>query len=332
MTTERLAKAVEVKYVLKLASTKLDEAKKEIKLAYQLHVSETAKEPVISKVSKEFNEPETTKLVEIMEDLVKNINDYDAPTLFTQVNEVLKIISEYKKDPEKKVRNFIHDAIRIKRQSDIQYREHIKSKYETALTRIFGLLEKAAIKLKTLVPEGSLAGGLIEPQRKELSKDKIQRFLITPEAQAMGLTTLDIVTKVLEYPELRQKLTTVINAIDRGHRPADAPELSREVEYLAQLIRQRLSDNDSYFEHGAEPETEVSEDELAKIKELKEKSKLRKEEAARLERERMQPLIQQRDDAHAQRIIEEDRQRLIRSDGVLKFLDKLLLKGTYENS
>jgi len=336
MRTEELARVVEAKYVLKLAAPSLqqvlDEAKKEIKLAYQYHVSETAKEPVIRKISEEFKEPETIKLVDIMEDLVQNMNDYDATKIFARVNGVLRIISEFKKDPDKKVRNFIHDAIRINRQSDIQYREHIKSKYETAITRISGLLEKAAKKLKAFVSEGTLEGGLVEPQRRELSKDKIQRFLITPEAKILGLTSLDIVTKVLEYPDLRQKLTTVINAIDRGHRPADAPELSREVEYLAELIRQRLLNNEAYFEYGAEPLTEVSPEELAKLKKLKEKSRLREEEAARLEQERMQPLIQQRDEEHHQKVIENDRNRHVRSEGVVKLLNKLLLKGTYENS
>lgn len=334
-TVIRLAEIIKNKYSLHAEAASLKEivdgAKKEIILAYKHHVSEAAKEPVLQLVATQLHEPWTKKFVKSITDLVATIDDLPPAEIFTKTNELLGMISEYKKDPENKVRNHIHDSIRINRESDRKYREHVKSKFETSIKGLSGLLEKAALKLKAFVPESTLSGGAVDPKRKELSRDQINMFMYTPVAAAYGLNNMEMMTKILEDHELRQKLTTIINAIDRGHRPIDGPEMRESVSELAELSRQKFSTNTGYFEHGMEPQTETDPEELLAA----ELARQKKEQTAQIiedkKRQRLEPLIRERDERARQQGIERDREYHVRSDGVLKLLDKLILKGTYEN-
>lgn len=340
MRTARLAQILEMKHSLKISEATsprqiVDDAKKEITFAYKYHFSEDAKDPVLQLVATQFNEPWTKKLVSAMTELVANLDEYDLAEIFQRTNSILGAIAEYKRDPDKKVRNFIHDAIKISRESHKNYREQVKSKFETALRRVSGLLEKAASKLKAFLPEDvPLAGGLMEQQRRELSKEKIRTFMVTPIAKSYGLDNIEMMTKILQDPSLRQKLTTIINAIDRGHKPIDGPDIAREVAELAALADQRKT-NTPYFEFGQEPLTEMSEEEIAQMKALKDKRIADEKDEGDIsaqEEKRLSLLRQRQNDVLLQKVIDKDRERHVRSEGVVKLLDKLLLKGTYENS
>ena len=73
-----------------------------------------------------------------------------------------------------------------------------------------------------------IGGGAVEPQRKDLSKEKLLMFMKTPAAQLYGLDNIEVMTEVLSYPETKEKIVTLINAIDRGHLPADGPQVMAE--------------------------------------------------------------------------------------------------------
>jgi hypothetical protein len=335
-TVIRFAEIISYKYSLRSEAALsekeiVDGAKKDIILAYKNHISEKAKEPVMQFVATSYDEPWSTKFVELITELVAKIDDLTPAEIFNKTNELLGMISDYKKDPENKVRNHIHDAIRISKESDKRYREHVKSKFETAIKGLSGLLEKAAIKLKSFSGGSSLSGGAVSPKRKEISKDQIRMFMFTPIAKFYGLDNMEMMTKILEDHSLRQKLTTIINAIERGHRPIDGPEMSVEVAELAELAKQKFSTNTDFFEHNVEPSTELEPEELQSAELARQKRNQKAEQTADQERQKLLPLIQKRDDEVLQKNIEQDRQRHIRSDGILKLLDKLMLKGTYEN-
>jgi hypothetical protein len=247
-----LARRFELKYSLLSRADSLQNVvnniKKDVINMYNLYVnSEKTKEPVLQILANQ-GEVFSKALIVIMEDMIANIDTYTPVQLFNRINKILGLISEMKKDPENKVRNFIHDAIRVNKDSEKNYREHVKSKFEMVVSRISSILEKQARVLQKLLPkETPLEGGTVEPQRKELSKQKLLDFMRTPAAVSFGLNSLDVMERVLFYPDLKQKLTTLINAIDRGHTPLDGPEVRQATQEIMDNFKSRTQNNSALF-------------------------------------------------------------------------------------
>ena len=251
MKIVRLARFFELKYNLKSEAASLqeiiDDVKKNIINAYALYVSgETSKEPVL-KILANAGEPFSKSLIITMEDMVNNIDNLSQVQLFNRINKVLGNIKEVKTDPDKSVRNFINSAIRISKESDKNYREHLKSKFEMVLYRVSSILEKQAKILQKFLPkETPLSGASVSPERKELSKDKLLMFMHTPAAQSYGLDSLDTLSLVLNDYDLRQKLTTLINAIDRGHVPINGPDIMQATKEISDAVKMK-KDNSKLF-------------------------------------------------------------------------------------
>ncbi len=187
------------------------------------------------KILGEHGEPYAKALYGAYNDLVANIDTYSPLQIFNRVNKILGAINEMKADP-KGYRQSIHDSVEVTRESDKNYREQLKSGFETNLKNISFGLEKAAKILRAFAPGEEILGGAVEPQRKALSKEKLRMFMMTPAAQFYKLDNIDVMQRILAFPETREKLTTLINAIERGHVPADGPEVMAE----AQAIRKWL--------------------------------------------------------------------------------------------
>ena len=263
MKTKGLARIFELKYGLKsLASSQqemLNHVKKELINAYTLYVdSEKAKEPVLQMLAN-IKEPFSKLLVNSMEEMIANLDSLSAQALFRRVNGMLGAINVMKHDPAKTVRNFIHDSVRVNKESERNYRERLKSKFEVVVSRLSSIFEKQARVLESLIrlEEPELAGPLlqgetVEPQRKELSKDKILMFMRSPAAQSLGLDSLEIMARVLSYPDLKEKVTTIINAIDCGHSPIDGPEVRGAAEEIMKIFNERQQTNVSALEHTPE--------------------------------------------------------------------------------
>lgn len=251
MKIVRLAKLFELKYNFKSEAASLQEITNDIKNnivnAHTLYInSATSKEPVL-KILANAGEPFSKSLINIMDDTVNNIDELTYLQLFNRINKVLGSIKAIKTDPDKKVRNFINDNVRISKESDKNYREHLKSKFEMIIYRISSILEKQAKILQKFIPkETPLAGGIANPERKELSKDKLLMFMHTPAAQSYGLDSLDTLALVLNDYDLRQKLTTLINSIDRGHTPINGPEIIKATQEIADALKLK-KDNSELF-------------------------------------------------------------------------------------
>ena len=263
MKIHRLVQCFELKYGLKsLAASKqemLDQVKKDLINAYTLYVdSQKAKEPVLQ-ILANMKEPFAKKLIHSMEEMIANLDTLSPSNLFRRINGILGTIRVMKDDPKKTVRNFIHDTIRVNKESERNYREHLKSKFEMIVSRLSSILEKKAKVLQALIrlenPElegPSLDGGAVDPQRKELSKDKILMFMRTPAAQSYGLDSLEVMARVLFYPDLKAKITTIINAVDRGHTPIDGPEIKAAVIEIMKVFNERQQTNLSALEETPE--------------------------------------------------------------------------------
>jgi hypothetical protein len=245
MKITTLARRFELKYSLKSeATTRRDlanEAKRELINAYDLYVNpETAKEPILQQLSNS-GEPTSKIIIEGMETIVAGIKkkQLSAPALFHLVNNLLGIIHKAKTDPAKTVRNFIHDNTRVTKESEKNYREHLKSKFELiAFKRLSSILDGVRIKLQTATKlEGPAEGAPVDQQRKELSKDKLLMFMNTPGAQTYHLDNMDVMYQILSDPEMKNKLTTLINAISGGHIPVDGPVVAAEAKSISDWLK-----------------------------------------------------------------------------------------------
>lgn len=254
MNLFRLADLISVKHGLQSRASSIenivDQVKRDLINAYNLYVnSQRTKDPVLQMLA-DAGEPFSKSLVKNMEEIIGNIDSLTLVQLFNRVNKILESIKELKSDPDKKVRQSIHDLVRVNKESERNYREHVKSKFEMVVSRLSSILEKQALILRKFLPkETALEGGAVETQRKELSKEKLLMFMRTPGAQTYGLDNIDVMTKLLTYPEIRQKITTLVNAIDRGHVPADGPEVANESAQIMQMFKDKQS-NESLFEAG----------------------------------------------------------------------------------
>jgi hypothetical protein len=201
----------------------------------------------------EANEPYAKKLFDHYNSLISGLDTLSSTKLFDKLNKILGLIQEMKADPDKTYRHSIHNSVYISKITDQNFRTQLKSGFETNLKNISYGLEKQAKILKALLSkETPLAGGAVEPQRKELSKEKLLMFMRTPAAQAYGLDNIDVMTQVLQYPEMREKITTLINAIDRGHQPADGPEVMSEAQDIKKWLDGQKATNLSALEQTPE--------------------------------------------------------------------------------
>ncbi len=253
----RLAKILERRYSLKAEAADLqqvmNDVKKDVINAYKLYVSgKTAKEPVLQLLAN-HKEQFSKAVVSIMEDIIANIDTYTPVQLFNRINKILGLINpkivEEGQLTKDMARKFIDNSIseNMSRESIRNWRDHVKVKFEMVTSRLSSILEKQAKILQKFLPkEVPLEGGGAERQRGELSKEKLRRFMETPAAQKYGLDNMDIMQKVLFYPDLRDLVTTIINSIDRGHTPLDGPKIMEEAKEIAEALKLKQT-NEPFF-------------------------------------------------------------------------------------
>jgi hypothetical protein len=203
------------------------------------------------KILAENGEPYSKAVYMTYNELVAEIDEFSPVQIFNRVNKLLGLIKAMKAEPNK-YRQSIHDSVSTTRVSDQNFREQLKSGFETNLKMISHGLEKAAKVLRAFVPGAELAGGSVEPQRKALSKEKLLMFMRGPAAQHYGLDNIDVMTRALSYPEVREKITTLVNAVDRGHIPLDGPEVMAETRAIKSWLDNKEKTNLPALEHTPE--------------------------------------------------------------------------------
>lgn len=233
------------------------QVKRDIINMYDLYVnSNTAKEPVLQMLS-DAGESFSKDLVKDFERLISNIKR-GAGTI-DDIYEVVKAMRDDIKNAksDKSIRQAVHDAVRVTKESEKNYREHVKSKFEMILTRIYSILDKQAKLLHKFIPDAPpLIEGIVAPQRKELSKEKLLIFMKSPAAQKYGLDNINVMEKILFYPELKERITTLINAVDRGRYPVDGPEIAKETAEIMAAFKLKET-NEAALEQSILPNTQL---------------------------------------------------------------------------
>lgn len=334
MNTIKLSRKFELKYKLANYQGELGWIKRQVRDAIDNYiVNPPSAFNIIPLLAQRHNFAPSKELIKMVAPIYDNLEALSAEELFEQINGVLGLIKKFQTTSRKNIRNKIHDL--YKKQTD---REIAKNKFEEVVfSKFTHEFSSAAEELKTRwkIP-GKINAYPIDPQRKELSKQEMWMWIHGhPAAIRFGLDNEDVFAKIYEDLELRHDLTTIIYATKRAKNPASPGKVLEAVKELMEVFRQRQT-NEELLEGGDEAE-ELRQQIIApeeywsnKMQEAKKEKALERaeEEQAQLEKARLAPLIQQRDEEFEKRKqIEEDRERHIRSEG--SFLLRALLKKRY---
>tara|TARA_R110000868_G_scaffold99024_2_gene272608 strand:- start:8075 stop:9202 length:1128 start_codon:yes stop_codon:yes gene_type:complete len=160
------------------------------------------------------------------------------------------------------------------RKSDKTLRDQQYSKAKTGLARILSKsieIMKYLRQLEIMVPEkfkyenvtdldiNSPLPERFSPQRTMLSEHDIVDF-INQYGNDFGISSKDDWEIVFNNnPELRNTMTTVINALNRGHYPKDASYVKEQIEDILSTYKERRLNNNEIFEN---PELEFKNKQL----------------------------------------------------------------------
>lgn len=283
MKTARLAKLFEAKYGLVSEATSEREKflakvdlnkpvpvslleqdpeviKQNIKDAYKTYILSPPKAYNILPLLANQNEPFVSKFIQALEVLVSSMDGIKLETFFARVNDILEMITSAKNDKE--VRQNIHSIF-----SKPGDRETAKNKFEHVLyTKIASILYSAARSLKSLVAsKAPLKGEPSEAERRQLSKQELWIFMKTPAAQRYGLDNMNVMEKILQFPDLRDKVTRLVNAINRGHIPTDGPGIAKETAEIIAAFKAKET-NEGVFE---DPEANLGNPQLEYSRRIK---------------------------------------------------------------
>lgn len=285
-----------------------------IKNVYRNRISHTKDEvlQLLASAGDLFSKNLLADMFSLVADVDKLIRQPTQDSLLLELANVRKDIT----DNKQKVREAFHNSFRIRRDSDKNRREHQKQKLDLALTEIERVMIESAALIEPYCTSQAIQltrhilSGKVKPKRKELSKQNLLDFSRRPEAERYGINSLDILEKLLKLP-IREQLTTLINAINRGENPQDGPAVLLAAHRAAQQLAREKPRPDPFHEL---PEEEAQKEmrtdildpsqqwsrQMQDLKKEKGEERLEEEEAE-LTRQRLVPVMQQRDLEYQQR-------------------------------
>jgi hypothetical protein len=334
MSNFRLARALEIKYSLISESAELPSqvvlnVRKEIEAAYNMW---TQKGNHALKYWAGQGYDLAQEYLTVFGKLanLKDPDNYDPEKLFSATNHLLGLSSQMQDSPKNNLGHAL-DMVKDKTYplnhklvSDLH---DTKTAAATALRYLDDILsKKVAEKLQRAYPELSeyaLLGGHKAQKRKVISPRVITDFLTRyPQAEQYGLDR-DTLSQLLQsdfrmyFPEERETITTLINAVKRGHIPKDADEIFQKTKKIKEkMLAQRPTSVHNMPEEEAQQafKSEVLSPNEQWNRQMQERKKEiatenQEEEAAELERQRLAPLIQQRDLEHTKKQEEQNQKK-----------------------
>lgn len=250
----KLAFIINLKYAAEAEKSAADvwsNIRKEIIGIYTLYVNPNTARPAYSalgKLATIIDEPLSKSIIQLFQEVVENLDDYSLEKLANRLKKISDIIESFLPGGDSalrhKVRSYVHDR------ADKHSREKIKNELDAVLVKMARPLSKVRSQVEAILQRGELVEiSNREPQRKELSDQQWFMFSFTPEAQALGLDDREMLRKILEYPDLKQQLTTIVNAILRGRVSNQVPDFSKEVSEIIKAYNIRKDkDNSALFE------------------------------------------------------------------------------------
>jgi hypothetical protein len=336
MRIVRLADLFESKYDLKSeAATPREiysDIKRELTDAYNNYINQRTAVKAYNIVPLLGNAGEINcrRIISLMKDVHENINDKTPSTLLREVNSVLAVISELQEDNHKKVRNSIRQHwIDVNRRVPTDNEMGMAlSKWEQVVNKkLASILSKEAEKLKKISrSDETIMGRPTEPMVREPTKQEQFMFRQTPLASHHHVDDGDMFFKIWDNPELKPNLIRLINKSRYRHAPLETDhKIMREVLSILKAQRSKVTNENLFNVPEEEAKRQLS------VLPPEEVWNRQMQEAKRLKQEEPDPEdLLNRDDAHRRRLeqerlkqIEEDRERLVKSEGSSR-LEKIL--------
>ena len=169
-------------------------------------------------------------IVKIMKDLSDSSKEYTPAQIFHRVNSFFDFKAAFDSGIGgfiDQVKDELHKRKGLNRKIDNELKVR-RSKADTILRHLSHNLEKQGDMLKAFLPEGeALRGGYEDQERLPLTAAQwLEFFKYDPLSLKVGFSNLsiDVIQRLLEDNEMREKLTTIRNASKRGHDPRDLGE------------------------------------------------------------------------------------------------------------
>lgn len=159
------------------------------------------------------------------------------------------------------VADLIYALFPLRTKHDKRLRDEAQAKARTGLSRILSfslsLLEELG-QLELMVPERfanqpdpeseeETLPGRFEPQRAQLNTNDIIDF-IRQHGDEYGISSTDDWAKLfMNDPALKEEMTTVINAINRGHYPRGAEDVKAVVDQILSHHKQREAASNAHL-------------------------------------------------------------------------------------
>lgn len=335
MRIVRLADLLETKYdLISEAATPREmfgDIKRELTDAYNNYINQrtVVKAYNILPLLGNAGEINSRRLVALMSDLHKNMNDKTPSTLLTEVNGILAVIDELQQDGHRKIRDSIRQHWKeVNKRVPTENEEKIAlSKWEQVVNKkLANILNKQAKELKKMSGSGeAIMGGAVKPMVMEPTKEEQNRFRYTPLAVHHRLDDGHIFSKIWDNPDLKPNLINLINKSENKNAIVKTdPEIMKEVLSILKG-QQGKATNESLFEA---PEEEAQQ-RMNVLPPEEEWSRQMQEAKRQKETEHQDPSEPGRDDLYRRQLeesrkqIEEDRERHVRSEGSSR-LEKIL--------
>jgi hypothetical protein len=254
MRIENIGRILAIKYAQQLPSNidkqgVLEDIARDVKGALQSYVFDTtSKNPIIQYLDRRGYGGTIDLFVKYLIS--------ESLTLYTKIDELIKepvqdrllmIMMNIKNDilqGKKAVVEALKHSLKLNNESSRNEANRLASKFDITVTNLAdNLTRKGRIVYKYCSPEfqeiaADIIKAKVESQRMPLTKMQLFIFAHTPVAEKYGLTSIEILQRLLEDPEMREKLTTVINAVHRGHNfPKNGPEILEEAQAIAKRMQ-----------------------------------------------------------------------------------------------
>lgn len=234
---------------LSKASYFMKDMKRSIHDMYQKYVMNTGNSPIQDLAQRGL--PFCQEILNDFNALFANLDDLTISDMFRIMNRMQHSIYDMRTDDSREVINAVWNAQPSVGARQKAEREQMKSRFIKTFSELSFILSRLLPSLQNVGKiADEVAPSYTQDEKKELSKNQLRDFSFTPEAVQLGLDNLDMLGKILEYPDLRKKLTTIINALKRGYKqPRDWKEFKADADDIISKLKARSAkDNSSLFE------------------------------------------------------------------------------------
>lgn len=192
------------------------------------------------------------QLLSIIDYMQANQKEISLPNIKDAVNEIIKLIIENKGDSAIQfphVSELIFQITPTNTRHDRKLRDELFGKARTGLSKILSIALDMSKEIKQL--SGDKTGPLADrfnPTRAPLSEYDIIDFIRQHGIEYGIPNNEDWSIAFRNDPELKEEITTVINALNRGHSPRDAASVKMQVAEILRNYEERKSSNAPLFE------------------------------------------------------------------------------------